>query len=221
VSPVAASIASEGEQLTVSTVPNSKGWILPADGSRATSELESSDSIFSLANWKRTYLHARTVASNSADAEDIAQETFLRLHRALDSGHKIDSLTGWMKAVVRRVAVDHFRKTRPDLHVALDDGDYTGGNHRVSLADIPDLTISTEDQLAADSVLRESLRILSELPERDRECIMMYARGCTFVHIASVLNIPYDVAIRTTKKALLKTRRRVNQQRQLKCSNDI
>src|SRR5215469_6644421 len=120
-----------------------------------------------------------------------------------------------MKSVVRRVAVDHFRKTRPDLHIALADGyEDEDGVQAHSITVLPDLKISTADRLVADSVLRESLRILSEIPERDRDCVMMYARGYTFVQIANVLNIPYEAAIKTTRKALVKTRRRIARRRQ-------
>jgi RNA polymerase sigma factor (sigma-70 family) len=197
----------------VSTTFGGGSWVAPRPGDGAIPEPENHEGHSLNALWKRTYRHAQTVVNNPADAEDIAQEAFLRWHSAVTGGKKIDSLAAWMKSVVRRVAVDHFRKTRPDLHVALADGSEDDNNQSKSLADLPDLTISTEDRLAARSVLRESLRILAEIPERDRDCVMMYARGYTFVQIATVLNIPYETAIKTTRNALVKTRRRIARRR--------
>lgn len=198
----------------VSTAFSGGSLAAPRPGDGAVPEPENQESYFSNAHWKKTYRHAQTVVNNPADAEDIAQEAFLRLYSAVTGGKKIDSLAAWMKSVVRRVAVDHFRKTRPDLHVALVDGGEDDNSQSRLITDLPDLTTSTEDRLAAHSVLRESLRILAEIPERDRECVMMYARGYTFVQIASVLNIPYETAIKTTRKALVKTRRRIARRRQ-------
>lgn len=50
-----------------------------------------------------------------ADVDDLAQETFLRVHRALPSfeprepGH----LARWVKTIAARVAIDHLRRKRP------------------------------------------------------------------------------------------------------------
>jgi RNA polymerase sigma factor (sigma-70 family) len=194
----------------VSIAPNSKAWILPATRPDMPFGSDSPNSYFSLANWKRTYRHAQTVANNPVDAEDIAQEAFLRLHKAVESGRKIDSFVAWMKGVVRNVAVDHFRKTRPDLHVGVDTTDW--GNHGQTnrLVEFADPAPSIEERLTDEDLVLESFRVLAKLPERDRECIMMYARGCTFVQIANALGMQYEVAIKTTRKALVKTRRRID-----------
>ena len=47
-----------------------------------------------------------------ADAEDIAQEALLRLHRELESGRQIDSPGGYLATVTTRLAIDHLRSAR-------------------------------------------------------------------------------------------------------------
>jgi len=47
-----------------------------------------------------------------ADAEDIAQEALLRLHRELESGRHIDSPGGYLATVTTRLAIDHLRSAR-------------------------------------------------------------------------------------------------------------
>jgi DNA-directed RNA polymerase specialized sigma24 family protein len=111
-----------------------------------------------------------------------------------------------MRGVVRNVVFQQHRETRPDLHVHVDTQD---GAFESSILNVADPGTSVEDRVINQSLLKESLRVLDELSDRDRECIMMYARGYTFVQIATALNISYDVAIRSTRKALLKTRRRI------------
>lgn len=47
-----------------------------------------------------------------SDAEDILQETFLRYHRAVASGDRIDSPKAFLSAVTTRLCVDHLRSAR-------------------------------------------------------------------------------------------------------------
>src|SRR5215467_4393828 len=81
-------------------------------------ESDSPIQYFSSQHWKRARVHALSISRNPADAEDIAQETYVRLFQAFVAGGKIEHCTAWMKGVMRRVIVDHFRKVRPDLHVS-------------------------------------------------------------------------------------------------------
>ena len=189
------------------SVPSSGDWCSP--NSQLTSESDTRDQYFSEADWKRTYRHAYAVVGNAADAEDVAQEAYLRLYEAVVNGRKIESLMAWMRGVVRNVVVDQFRKARPDLHVVFDNADNGTEYQKPVLVELADPAPAIDERLADESLVLESLRVLAALPERDRECVMMYARGCTFVQIANALNMPYDVAIKTTRKALVKTRRRM------------
>jgi len=52
---------------------------------------------------------ARRVA-NKADAEDILQDVFLRVHRRVATLEKAGSLVPWLFQVARNAIVDHYRK---------------------------------------------------------------------------------------------------------------
>jgi RNA polymerase sigma factor (sigma-70 family) len=165
---------------------------------------------FSTAHWKRTYGHAYSIAGNPEDAEDVAQETYVRLFETFITGRKIESCVAWIRGVMRRVVVDHFRESRPDLHISFVDADDDGNDNQGSVvADIADGSTSIEERLAEESLVRESLRVLASLPDRDRECVLMYARDYKFTQIAKALGISYELAIETTRKALAKTRRSI------------
>jgi RNA polymerase sigma-70 factor (ECF subfamily) len=47
-----------------------------------------------------------------SDSEDIVQEAFLRLHRALDNGDRIDSPRAYLATVVTRLCIDYLRSAR-------------------------------------------------------------------------------------------------------------
>jgi RNA polymerase sigma-70 factor (ECF subfamily) len=47
-----------------------------------------------------------------SEAEDVVQEAFLRLHRALDGGERIESPRAYLATVVSRLALDQLRSAR-------------------------------------------------------------------------------------------------------------
>lgn len=47
-----------------------------------------------------------------AEAEDVVQESLLRLHRALDGGQRIESPRAYLSTVVTRLAIDELRSAR-------------------------------------------------------------------------------------------------------------
>jgi RNA polymerase sigma-70 factor (ECF subfamily) len=49
---------------------------------------------------------------NSADAEDVVQETFVHIHRRLGQVRSPDRLTAWVFQVARNAIVDHYRRQR-------------------------------------------------------------------------------------------------------------
>jgi RNA polymerase sigma-70 factor (ECF subfamily) len=50
-------------------------------------------------------------AANRADADDLLQEAWLRIHRARHTYRPGRPLLPWIYAIARRVRVDHFRKS--------------------------------------------------------------------------------------------------------------
>ncbi len=60
----------------------------------------------------RRYIKARI--GNQADAEDMLQEVFLRVHRRLDSLRAEENLRAWVFRVAHNAVIDHLRRRRPD-----------------------------------------------------------------------------------------------------------
>jgi len=65
----------------------------------------------------RSFLRGRT--GSAADADDLLQEVFLRLHRQLPKLRDPARLQGWIYRIARNVVIDHHRRrrhTEPLLH---------------------------------------------------------------------------------------------------------
>src|SRR5688500_16837020 len=59
------------------------------------------------------YRVAYQFAGNHFDAEDIAQEVFIKVYRSLDKFRQDAQLTSWMYRIVMNACIDHRRRTLP------------------------------------------------------------------------------------------------------------
>src|SRR5215217_6187943 len=58
------------------------------------------------------YRVAYQFAGNHHDAEDIAQEVFIKIYRSLDRFRQDAQLTSWMYRIVMNACIDHRRRSR-------------------------------------------------------------------------------------------------------------
>jgi RNA polymerase sigma-70 factor (ECF subfamily) len=59
------------------------------------------------------YRVAYQFAGNHHDAEDIAQEVFIKVYRSLDRFRQDAQLTSWMYRIVMNACIDHRRRSSP------------------------------------------------------------------------------------------------------------
>ena len=64
---------------------------------------------------------AARVLSEAADAEDVAQEAFVRLWRDPGAIDNPAALKGWLARVARNLAIDRIRRTKPSTADGLDE----------------------------------------------------------------------------------------------------
>src|SRR6476660_10228155 len=58
------------------------------------------------------YRVAYQFAGNHHDAEDIAQDVFIKVYRSLDRFRQDAQLTSWMYRIVMNACIDHKRRSR-------------------------------------------------------------------------------------------------------------
>lgn len=95
-----------------------------------------------------------------ADADDVLQETFLRIHRHLGEVRGADRLTAWVFQVARSAIVDHYRRQRPSEALGDNEPPADGA------AAVADESASELEELAACLA-----PMVAALPPRDREAI--------------------------------------------------
>lgn len=79
------------------------------------------------AHFRGVYALLFRLAGNHEDAEDLAQETFVRAWRALASLRDGEALSPWLRRIALHIARDHFRvRTRRGRHEPIDEGERAG-----------------------------------------------------------------------------------------------
>jgi RNA polymerase sigma-70 factor, ECF subfamily len=123
---------------------------------------------------------------NSAEAEDMSQEVFLRVYRTLGSYHSAHGgFATWMTSVTRNLLIDHYRRTKRDrITDSLEDA-MPAVENKASSARRP-------DQLALQSELsRQVQTALTRLSPELREAVVLRdLQQLDYSEIQIVLSVP-------------------------------
>lgn len=127
---------------------------------------------------------ARAVVGRSEEAEDVAQEVFLRAYRRLGGFRGDASVRTWLLAITWRQALSHRRSiaVRMRRFIANDD----------ERAWDPPSAGRPQDQTLADVELQRTVaRMVWTLPAKYREALMLFATGDhTFDEMSQAMGVP-------------------------------
>ncbi len=131
----------------------------------------------------RIFGFALNLCGNAADAEEIAQDAFIRAHRAL-GGYEAQrvrdlKVSSWLHQIALNVFRNRIRGRRPQI-VGLDD-----------IAEPPTIEPGPE-RIFEMGVERDRLRsLLVALPVRYREAVVLrHVQGLSYAEMAAVLDLP-------------------------------
>ncbi len=129
------------------------------------------------------------MARNTAAAEDLAQEVFLRVYRSRQTYEASAKFTTWLYRIATNLAVNHARDTRherPEVTVSLDEPDEETG----TTLDVADSTVSAEESLVRRERMLAIRAKVEGLPERQRLAVIMHKyQQMDYKQIADVLKL--------------------------------
>src|ERR1700722_1554391 len=127
------------------------------------------------------------MARNTAAAEDLAQEVFLRVYRSRASYEASAKFTTWLYRIATNLAVNHARDTRherPEVTVSLDEPDEETG----TTFELPDSGMTAEQTMIRRERMLAIRRKVEALPERQRLAVIMHKyQQMDYKQIAEVL----------------------------------
>jgi RNA polymerase sigma-70 factor (ECF subfamily) len=129
------------------------------------------------------------MARNTAAAEDLAQEVFLRVYRSRSTYEASAKFTTWLYRIATNLAVNHARDTRherPEVTVSLDEPDEDTG----TTLDVADGAISAEEALVRKERMLAIRSKVEALPERQKLAVLMHKyQQMDYKQIAEVLKL--------------------------------
>ncbi len=132
---------------------------------------------------------AYSLLRNHHDAEDAAQETFIRVLKHRREYSSVDDERAWLARVVWRIAVDKMRRTR---HPSLDDE-----ANSVLLDQLRTAQSGSDELVINDEMLALLQSLIAALPSDLRDVITLSTvEELTSSGIAAVLDIP-EASVRT------------------------
>ena len=122
---------------------------------------------------------ALRITLNRAEAEDIVQDTLIKVWNRREEWNAIDSIEAFSLTVCRNLSLDRIKKK---------------GNDNDSLEDVkaaePLASSNPQDRMIQTDKVRLIRQIVDGLPEKQRSCMQLRDfEGKTYKEIASVLDI--------------------------------
>jgi len=136
------------------------------------------------------YRYILRLAGDPARAEDLTQETFLRVHQHLSELNDARALEGWLYRIATNVCYDRFRQREHRLAEPLP----VSGIGLQEDPPVPDETALRPDQLAEQNGMSECMqRFLARLPESQRTVLLLHdLQGYTDPEIAGRLGLSLE-----------------------------
>ena len=155
------------------------------------------------AHEKTVYNLALRMTGNPEDAEDMAQEAFLKAYRSLPDFRGESKFSVWLYRIVSNVCLDHLRRQSRRPAVSLTTEDEEG---EAQQWDVPDESLSPE-RLLEQKLTREAVQKgLRQLPEEQRQILLLREiKGLSYEEIGEILELEPG----TVKSRIFRARKRL------------
>jgi RNA polymerase sigma factor (sigma-70 family) len=128
------------------------------------------------------YRLALRITLNNAEAEDIVQETLIRIWKKKDEWENIESIEAFSLTICRNLSLDHTKKIE-NINLTFEDG-----NH-----DSEDISPNPYEQLTQNDRVELVKKLINELPEKQRSVIQLRdIEGKSYKEIGNILEMSED-----------------------------
>lgn len=140
------------------------------------------------------------MVGNSAEAEELAQEVFLRVYRARATYEPTAKFATWLFRIATHVALNHLRDRKGDRSVESLDVETSGATPR----QVPDPRPNVEQEMLREVRLDRVREAIRNLPGKQRAAVLMHkyqemgysqiasALGCSEPAVKSLLFRAYE-----------------------------
>ncbi len=145
---------------------------------------------------------AYSLTNDWAEAQDIAQETFLRAYMNLDQLQEPARFAAWLRRVAFSVTMNWLKSFRPELFRRLD------GQVDLEALEVPDFVPGPPEVLERKELAQAVQRAVDSLPPKYRlPLTMFHLDGLSYEKVAGFLDIPLG----TAKSLISRARRKLKE----------
>ena len=146
-------------------------------------------------NIQRVYRAAYAVVRNRDDAEDIAQETFVRAYQSISRFDETRPLFPWLYRIARNLCLNRIERVTK-RETELPEFDY-----------LPDASAGPEESAIAAEERRLVRGAVGRLPDQHRQIIeLSHFQECSYREIADILDVPMGTVMSRLYNARRKLR---------------
>jgi RNA polymerase sigma-70 factor (ECF subfamily) len=158
----------------------------------------------------RIYQHCYRMLGNAYEAEDVAQEAFIRAYTNIDSFDNRRKFSTWLYRIATNLTIDRMRKRKPDYFL---DAELKGTDGLDMYARLPSHDRSPGEEVENLELQRFIHQEIAGLPSKYRSIIMLrYLEEFSLKEISEILDIPLGTVktrIHRGREALRKKLRHV------------
>ena len=156
----------------------------------------------------RVYSYILLIVKNQDLAEDIFQDTFIKVIRSLKRGKYVENgkFVSWVLRIAHNLIIDHFRKEKLQGTISNDSSDVDIFNSQKFSEE------TIEDQMVYSQILSEVKHLVKELPEDQQQVIYMrHYMGLSFKEIAEQTEVSINTALGRMRYALINLRKLIEE----------
>jgi RNA polymerase sigma-70 factor (ECF subfamily) len=163
---------------------------------------------------KRVFDYIRNMVKSEALADDIFQETFIKIVKSLNENRYVESgkLLSWMLRIAHNQVIDYFRKTKSEAKVSYD-------NCEVNILNNKNLVDSNvEDRIIEKQQHQTIRRLVERLSAEQKEVVILrHYHGLSFKEIAEKTGVSINTSLGRMRYALINLRKMIEEENLALC----
>jgi len=147
---------------------------------------------------------------DQALAEDIFQDTFLKVMQSVRTGKYADNgkFLSWVMRIAHNLIIDHFRRVKQMNTVSNDNYESDIFNSKRFAED------NIEDSMIKRQIQKDIRNMISHLPDDQREVVILrHYSGLSFKEIADITGVSINTALGRMRYALINLRRTMEEKK--------
>jgi len=158
----------------------------------------------------KVYTYIILTVKNQQLAEDIFQDTFIKVIKSLHEGKYRDDgkFLSWVIRIAHNLIIDHFRKEKQI-------NTFTSEDYEVDVFNSKKLSEGNiEEFLIRDQIINDVRSLVNELPEDQKQVILLrHYGGLSFKEIAEQTNVSINTALGRMRYALINLRKLIREKK--------